>query len=224
MTYEERLKLINGQGSNQNDSYAKRLQSISGGVKTLPVSDTVKMAPASFGKFKKLDQQSNAYVKPKEPTFAQKAGSALKSVITDPLVSLQRTDDYLFRNLGAGAAGVNKNVAGAIKSIGGDKVPGVKNVLNWVDDVSDKAIAQGDKSIPARVVQTVPQMAGNAALAFLSGGTSVPAQLGGNATVQAAKSMFSSPTFVNTMLNVYGGAYNKARAEGADRLQAITKA
>ena len=227
MTYEERLRLINGQGSNQNDSYTKRLQSISGGVKTLPVVDTVKRAPASFGGFKKFDRQSNVNyeaAKPKEQTFWQKAGSTLKSVINDPLVSLQKTDDYLYRNLGAGAANVNKNVAGAVKSIGGDKVPGVKNVLNWVDDVSDKAIAQGDTSIPARVVQTAPQMASNAALAFLSGGASVPAQLGGNATVQAAKSMFSSPTFVNTMLNVYGGAYNKARSEGADRLQAITKA
>ena len=124
----------------------------------------------------------------------------------------------------AGVGQANKSTANVLKSIGGDKVPIVKDALSGIDKMSDPLIQQGGTGILSQVTQSLPRAASNMGLAFLSGGASVPAQLGSNATLQATKQVLTSPTFVNSMLQSYGGAYGQAREEGANRPQAITKA
>ena len=139
---------------------------------------------------------------PKEPTILQKFGN----------------------NLMAGVGRANKATVNAIESIGGDKVPLLNKGLDSIERGADNLISKGGSSIGAQVIQSIPNAASNMALAFMSGGASIAPQLGKNATIQAAKSMVTSPMFANSMLQSYGGAYGQARDEGANRPQAISKA
>jgi len=197
----------------------KTLINLSQGAKTTPTTP-------SLNNFDDLRRESDIIqnTEPKQ-NLLQKIGNFTKDVITDPLGTLDRIDQSQFgKDIMAGVGLANKATVNVLKSIGGDKVPVVKDVLGSIENEANRLIQQGGTGIMSQVVQSLPRAGSNMALAFLSGGTSIPAQLGGNATLQAAKQLFTSPTFVNSMLQSYGSAYGQAREEGADRPQAITKA
>ena len=73
-------------------------------------------------------------------------------------------------------------------------------------------------------MRSAPQSVNTVILAIASGGASLPVQLGGNATLQTIKNTVTSPTFINTLVHTFGGAYDEAIKDGQDRPTAITKA
>ena len=170
---------------------------------------------SKMGTTKNMTPETITSIPPPKPTLLQKAGNFAKGVITDPLGTLDRIDQSQFgKDIMAGVGQANKSTANVLKSIGGDKVPIVKDALSGIDKISDPLIQKGGTGILSQVTQSLPRAASNMGLAFLSGGASVPAQLGGNATLQAAKQVLTSPTFANSMLQSYGGAYGQAREIG----------
>ena len=160
---------------------------------------------------------SVAQPKPKEPTLLQKAGNVISRG------PLGLTED-IARNVDAGIGDYNQNTVNTLESIGGDKVPILKDALSSVKTGAKALSDKGGTDTVSQVIRAIPQAGSNMALAFMSGGASLAPQLGKNATIQAAKSMVTSPMFANSMLQSYGGAYGQARDEGANRPQAISKA
>lgn len=158
-------------------------------------------------------------------------GNAIKNIVTDPLGSIVKAAENfdqtvksnpVYQDIMAGVGQVNKNTSNTLKAIGIGKLPGVRDVLAESDRQADELIRKGGTTLGSQVLQAVPQAGQQLALAVLSGGTSVPAQLGQNAMLQSAKNIVTSPAFANSMIQSFGGAYGEAKESGASEAQAIT--
>lgn len=151
--------------------------------------------------------------------------AAMKSIITDPLGTLDKlqyakpVQDYI-----AGSGDIASNMAHTVEAFGGDKVPILKDALKAIDEEGSRLSSKGGTSFWSKVMRSAPQSVNTIILAIASGGYSIPAQLGGNATLQTIKNTITSPTFINTLVHTFGGAYDEAIKDGQDRPTAITKA
>ena len=189
--------------SSATSKYSKDRELLSNPQKAEDQAESVKRS--KMGTTKNMTAEtitSVAQPKPKKPTFLQQTGNDLMT--------------------GVGRA--NKEVVKLLESVGGDKVPLLNKGLDYIEHGADALISKGGTGIMSQVVQSIPQAGSNLALGLLSGGASLAPQLGKNATIQAAKSMATSPMFANSFIHSYGGAYGQARDEGANRPQAISKA
>jgi len=131
---------------------------------------------------------------------------------------------WLGKNLAAGAADYSNSFYNALQSIGGDKVPGLNKLLDYGDRATEQVQKQGGTDIGSQVVRSIPGAAQSAALAIMSGGTSLAPKLGATgaeAVRQASLQMLKNPAFVNSALQSYGSTYGQARDAGAGRLPAI---
>lgn len=154
-----------------------------------------------------------------------KTKDAVTDIITDPLGTLdklqyaQPVQDYI-----AGSGDIASNMAHTVEAFGGDKVPILKDALKAIDKEGSKLSSLGGTSFWSKVMRSAPQSVNTLILALATGGASIPAQLGGNATLQTIKNTITSPTFKNTLVHTFGGAYDEARKDGQDRPTAITRA
>lgn len=132
----------------------------------------------------------------------------------------------LVRDLDAGVADFSKyTFYEPLKSIGVYKIPGVGSVLEKLEEGVDQVRAGGGTGIGSQVIRALPGAGIQAALALLTGGTSLAGQIpatGAEAVRQTATQMLKSPTFTTSALRSYGSGYSEAKEAGADNLQAIS--
>ncbi len=192
-----------------------------------------------FGDFKIAEKS----IKPSEPEPT--AGDIIIDFITDPFGTLDRAAriadeaiardvesnpvlNFTAKNLGAGVAQANRNTLGVLEAAGmpDTALPVIRRAadssINAANEVNKDAGPVGQ--VAAQVIQTMPNALSQVALAVASRGASIPTQLGQNTILQGVNSLLTSPTFINSMLQSFGGAYNQAIDEGAAKPQAITKA
>ena len=138
-------------------------------------------------------------------------------------------------NVKAGMFDVGGNLAATVQMLGGDKVPGVKSVLQAAVTAADKAQADaqsyakrsGDQTA-GEAVQQITQMVPYIILGYMTAGTSTAA--GGLATASdeavktAITSVMKNPSFWYSFINGAGGKYRSALENGASRAQATMNA
>jgi len=132
----------------------------------------------------------------------------------------------LGRDLYAGVADFSKyTFYEPLKSIGVYKIPGVGSALEKLEGGVDQVRAGGGTGLGSQVIRSLPGAGIQAALALLTGGTSLAGQIpatGAEAVRQTATQMLKSPTFTTAALRSYGSGYSEAKEAGADNLQAIS--